>query len=165
MITRSAEYALRAALCLGKEDRAGGAALTTQQIASVAQVPTGYLAKILRALGRAGLVSAQRGLNGGYVLSRPPGQITLLDVVLAVAKSRRVLECPLELASHRHKLCPLHRRLDEAAAHVEQALRGATLAELLSEAEKCGTSPLCDSSKPMPAAGPCACVRREVPRA
>src|SRR5689334_3500576 len=126
MITQSAEYALRAATCVAEQHDGARTALTTRQIASRSRVPADYLAKILRALGRAGLVSAQRGLKGGYVLSRPPAEITLLDVVLVVVRSRRTLECPLGLASHRRALCPLHRRIDEAAAHVEHALRGVT---------------------------------------
>ncbi len=49
---------------------------TTQKIAEQTQVPSGYLSKVLQALGRAGLVEAQRGLYGGFVLSRPLDEVT-----------------------------------------------------------------------------------------
>ncbi len=61
----------------------------------------------------------------------------MLDVVNAVEKLERIRRCPLGLKSHRHKLCPLHRRLDQVAAMVEQAYAETTIAEIIAE-----TSPL-----------------------
>ena len=52
MISRTAEYALRAAVCLAESD---GQPLTASQIAEASQVPVDYLAKVMRALGRAKL--------------------------------------------------------------------------------------------------------------
>jgi Rrf2 family protein len=136
MISQSAEYSLRALLCLAAQHAAAAPplALTTRQIAQRSGVPAGYLAKLLQAVGRAGLVSSQRGVNGGFVLSRDPARITLLDVVSAVELSRRIKACPLGVPAHRHHLCPLHRRLDDAAAGVEAILRTTTLADVLAEA-------------------------------
>ena len=61
MISRTAEYALRAVVVLGSSP---GGPLTTHQIAEQTRVPSGYLSKVLQALGRAGLVEAERGLRG-----------------------------------------------------------------------------------------------------
>lgn len=47
-------------------------------------IPTRYLEQIFRRLRRAELVNAKRGPGGGYVLSRAPAAITLLDLVEAV---------------------------------------------------------------------------------
>jgi len=141
MISQSAEYSLRALLCLAAQRAAAAAkdpapplALTTRQIAQRSGIPAGYLAKLLQAVGRAGLVSSQRGLKGGFVLSRDPARITLLDVVSAVEPSRRIKACPLGFPEHRDHLCPLHRRLDDAAAGVEAIFRTTTLADVLAEA-------------------------------
>lgn len=131
MITQAAEYALRAAVCLAS--RPAGEAMTTQQIARRAGVPAGYLAKVLQVLARAGIVDSQRGANGGFVLTRPAAEVTLLDIVSAVDRSRRIRACPLGLAHAGGGLCPLHRRLDQLAASAEEMLRGTTLAQLLGE--------------------------------
>src|SRR5438270_8857183 len=109
MISASAEYALRAMVCLAG---AKGAAMTSQTVAQVSRVPPGYLAKILQHLVKAGLITSQRGLNGGFVLARRADQITLLDVVQVSDPSQRIHTCPLGIASHGARLCPLHRRLD-----------------------------------------------------
>jgi Rrf2 family protein len=148
MISQSAEYALRALLCLASQRRpvnasAAAVALTTRQIAQRSHIPQGYLAKVLQILVRARLVSSQRGLNGGFVLCHDPSEVSLLDVVSAVEPSRRIRTCPLGLSGHRDQLCPLHRRLDEAAAGVEQILRATTLADVVAESTRCGSASLC----------------------
>ena len=64
MISQTAEYALRAMVFLAMRESAA----TNEQIAQVTKVPPGYLSKILQQLGKAKLVSSQRGLGGGFVL-------------------------------------------------------------------------------------------------
>jgi Rrf2 family protein len=165
MISQASEYSLRAILCLATrrtEGTAAGAALTTQQIADRARIPAGYLAKVLQVLGRAGLVASQRGLNGGFFLKADPTTLSLLDIVAAVEPSRRIIRCPLGLAEHRVHLCPLHRRLDDAAAGVEEMLRRTTVSQLLAESaseadDSTGlTDALCAHSN-----GPCTTRRNE----
>jgi Rrf2 family protein len=167
LISLASEYSLRAIMCLAtrrNEPTAAGAALTTQQIAERARIPAGYLAKVLQVLGRAGLVTSQRGLNGGFVLKGDPATISLLSIVAAVEPSRRISGCPLGLAEHRDRLCPLHRRLDDAAAGVEEILRTTTVAQLLAESasEADGpTSPvetLCRGPNGLPSSGPSPCA-------
>jgi len=133
MFSQSAEYSLRAVACLAAH---GGSPLTTRQIAAASKVPPGYLAKILQALGRAGVVTSQRGLNGGFVLARDPGDMTLLDVVRVADGSNRIRKCPLGIAAHGTRLCPLHRRLDDTIAQAERALANVTLADVLEESRR-----------------------------
>jgi Rrf2 family nitric oxide-sensitive transcriptional repressor len=142
MISQSAEYSLRAVLCLAAQP--AGSALTTQQIADRARIPAGYLAKVLQTLGRAGIVTSQRGLNGGFSLAVPPNALTLLAIVSAVEPSRRITECPIGNPDHALSLCPLHRRLDAAAAGVERMLRETTVADVLVESVG---QPLCEHDK------------------
>jgi Rrf2 family protein len=128
MISQTAEYALRAIVSLANEQ---GVPCTTAQLAEATKTPAGYLAKVMQSLGRAGLITSRRGLNGGFVLRQDPSEITLLVIVNAVDPIKRYPECPLGIASHGRSLCPLHRRLDQAAAMVEQAFGETTVQELL----------------------------------
>lgn len=59
-------------------------------------VPARYLEQIFQRLRRAGIVASKRGPGGGYSLARPPGDITLLQVVEAVEGP---LGAALEMAS------------------------------------------------------------------
>jgi Rrf2 family transcriptional regulator, nitric oxide-sensitive transcriptional repressor len=139
VISQTAEYALRAVVCLAQRH---DQALTTHEIARQTRVPAGYLSKVLQALGRANLVLSQRGFHGGFTLALPPAELTVLRILNAVDPVKRIPSCPLKLTGHSGQLCPLHRRLDQAAASVEAAFAKTTIAELL--AEPTASTPLCD---------------------
>ena len=139
MFSKTVEYALRAVVHLAHESPS---ARTTAQIADATQVPRDYLAKILQGLARGGIVTTQRGVGGGVTLGRDPADLTILDVVNAVEPIRRITTCPLGLKTHGVRLCPLHRRVDDAMALVEKAFGGTTLAEVL--AEPTSSVPLCE---------------------
>ena len=138
MLSQTVEYALRAAVYLADQ---APAARTTEQIAAATRVPQAYLSKVLQSLARGGVVTSQRGMRGGFLLSRKPEELTILEVVTAVDPIRRIRECPLGFAAHGVNLCPLHRRLDDALASVEKAFHDSTLAEVLAEPTR--SVPLC----------------------
>lgn len=142
VISQTVEYALRAVAYLGQNPKPR----TTQEIARVTRVPAAYLAKVMQSLCRAGIVNSQRGIHGGFTLSRSPDELTVLETVNAVEPIQRIRECPLGLAAHGTHLCPLHRRLDEAMAQVERAFRESTLSEIL--AEPTSSIPLCEFPPP-----------------
>ncbi len=139
MLSQTVEYALRAAVYLASqvpEPR------TTDEIAGATRVPRAYLSKILQGLAKSGVVQSRRGIGGGVLLAKRPEDLTILEVVNAVEPIGRIAICPLGLVSHGDRLCPLHRRLDNALAGVEDAFRGTTLAEVLAEPSE--SIPLCD---------------------
>jgi Rrf2 family transcriptional regulator, nitric oxide-sensitive transcriptional repressor len=142
IFSQTTEYALRAVVWLASHH---ARPQTTQQIAAATRVPAGYLSKVMQALGRAGLVNSQRGLYGGFTLARPPGSIRVLEVLNAVDPVQRIKTCPLNLKSHGRELCALHRRIDDAIAHIEKAFSESTLADLL--AESSNRQPLCEAGK------------------
>ena len=139
MFSRTVEYALRAVAHLAYQAPDGR---TTEQLAAATKVPRAYLSKVLQGLRRAGVVKSQRGVGGGVALVKSPKDLTILEVVNAVEPIVRIQSCPLGLASHGVRLCPLHRRLDNALGYVENAFRSSTLAEVL--AEPSSSIPLCD---------------------
>lgn len=142
MLSQSVEYALRAVAHLAQQAPKGS---TTDQIATVTRVPKPYLSKVLQGLRRAGIVNSQRGIGGGMALARTPAELTILEVVNAVEPVKRIRSCPLGLAAHGVRLCPLHKRLDDAMASVEEAFRNTTLAEVLSDPSP--SVPLCPFPK------------------
>lgn len=128
MISQTAEYALRAIVFLAGQVEG---ARTVAQIAEATCVPAGYLAKVMQNLSRSRLVKSQRGLNGGFSLARDPHELSVLQIVNAVDPIRRFPECPLGIESHGKRLCPLHRRLDDAAQTVEDAFCQTMVSELV----------------------------------
>ena len=136
MFSLTIEYAMRAMVALASGD---GRSMTTRQIAETMKVPQSYLSKVLQALARAGLVYSTRGLKGGFVLARGPEDLNMMEILNAVSPYKRIETCPLDLSGHSSELCPLHRRLDQAMAMVQEAFEGTTLAEILSDDNPCPT--------------------------
>lgn len=143
MLSQTNEYALRAVAGLATRP---DEPMVTRDLAELTHVPPSYLSKVLQQLSRGGLVRATRGLGGGFALARPPEQITVLDVIDAVDPLQRIRTCPLGLKAHGAHLCPLHRRLDNAMAMVEDAFRQTTIAEVLAEPSR--SKPLCNVPTP-----------------
>jgi len=140
-LSQTAEYALRAAIWLSQRV---GDPQTTQQIAAGCQMPASYLVKVLQPLAKAGIVNAQRGLGGGYVLVRNPEELTLLEVLNAVEPIQRIRVCPLKISSHGSNLCALHQALDDTLAEAERNLGSQTFGELLKRKNK--SRPLCQTT-------------------
>src|SRR5919204_5704963 len=81
-VSTRGDYAARALLSLalhGSEQPT-----SVKEIAERTGLPQPYLEQILLALKGAGLVRSKRGVGGGYVLARPPAEITLGEIVSAV---------------------------------------------------------------------------------
>ena len=87
MFSQTVEYALRAAVVLA----ASATPLTTEQLARTSHVPRAYLAKLMSALARGSVVRSQRGLGGGFCLSRAAALITVYDVIEAVEPISRIV--------------------------------------------------------------------------
>jgi Rrf2 family protein len=78
-ITAQEEYGLR---CLLRLARVGeGQALTIPEIAESEKLSPPYVAKLLSVLRQAGLITSVRGRTGGYLLSRPPTEMRLGEVM------------------------------------------------------------------------------------
>ncbi len=59
----------------------GGTPTSVREIADRTGLPQPYLEQILLALKGAGIVRSKRGVGGGYVLAREPGQILLMMLI------------------------------------------------------------------------------------
>ncbi|WP_044254095.1 Rrf2 family transcriptional regulator [Rhodopirellula sp. SWK7] len=139
MLSKTAEYALRAIACMGSQV---GSPISADQLAVQTKVPRRYLTRVLQDLAAAGLVTSRPGPGGGYELCQSIDKLTILDVVNTVAPIERIRKCPLGLKSHT-SLCPLHAELDKAYAATEAAFAGVTIRELVESASP--IHPLCES--------------------
>jgi Rrf2 family iron-sulfur cluster assembly transcriptional regulator len=82
-VSTRGDYASRALLSLALHG-ATSQPTSVRDIADRTGLPQPYLEQILLALKGAGLVRSKRGVGGGYVLARPPEEITLAQIVAAV---------------------------------------------------------------------------------
>ncbi|NQU07968.1 MAG: Rrf2 family transcriptional regulator [Candidatus Abyssubacteria bacterium] len=77
-----------------------------REIAKKQRIPQKYLVQILVMLKSAGLVRSKRGADGGYLLSRPPSEITLGEVIRLVDGPLLPVKCSSEDVTATCELIP-----------------------------------------------------------
>ncbi|MFN8781682.1 MAG: Rrf2 family transcriptional regulator, partial [Pseudanabaena sp.] len=83
-LSLKSEYAILAMLELANNFAIDQPPLQIRQIATQQNIPDRYLEQLLAALKRQGLVKSQRGAKGGYILSRAPWEISLLEIIRGI---------------------------------------------------------------------------------
>lgn len=134
-ISTRGDYACRALLSLALRSEANSPTTPTsvRDIAERTGLPQPYLEQILLALKGAGLVRSKRGVGGGYILNRAPGEIRLSEIVSAVDGPITLGDFgqPHQDGSCDHEgQCVLLAIWDQAGAHMRQHLDGYTLASI-----------------------------------
>jgi Rrf2 family protein len=91
-----------------------------------------YLWQVINPLKGAGLVSSARGSRGGYILARPPEDITLRDIVTILEGPVSVVACVESPETcERSVSCIARQAWGEIEERLNDALRGITLKDLL----------------------------------
>lgn len=88
-LSAGVEWAVHCCVVLSESE----APVPAQRLAEYHGVSRTYLAKHLQLLSRAGLVASTEGRVGGYRLTRPGAEITVLDVVLAIEGDEPAFRC------------------------------------------------------------------------
>jgi Rrf2 family protein len=79
-ITSKSPYAVLALAELGRSG-AGAGPVPIGDLAKRREVPVQFLEQLFAVLRRAGVLSSQRGVKGGYTFARDPAQVSVLEVV------------------------------------------------------------------------------------
>lgn len=116
-LSAKVEYGVRAMAVLAIYYQSGPVSL--REIAGQEKISLKFLEQIFRALRRADLVTSVRGSRGGYMLSRPPVDINVGDIVRAVEGPITPVNC---LAEDNPDPC-CHRREDCLTRQVWERLR------------------------------------------
>lgn len=128
MISQTAQYALRAIVCLAIRPQVS---LTTGQLAEMTKVSPEYLSKVMQSLVRADLVSSKPGKAGGFSLKAAPETLSVLTVVEAIDPPTSNELYPLEIQSYGNVLRPLHQRLSKIQAYIRKECSEMYIKDLL----------------------------------
>ncbi len=128
-LSQTTGYAIQALRCMN--DLSCPARLIAE-IARCSGVPKPYLAKIIGALSRQGLVVAKRGYRGGISLARPPQNISLLEIVEAVEGEHWLGDCLLGFQDcTKHFVCPTQVFWQRMRREITGVLRQTSLADIV----------------------------------
>jgi Rrf2 family protein len=133
-ISAQEEYGLRCLLQLARAE-AQGESLTLGQIAALEGISVANAGKLMWILNKAGLVQSQRGIKGGYRLSRSASDIHLNEVISVLDDERVETHCKsyagvLESCVHTGD-CGIRPVIVELHQIVDNALSEITLSQLL----------------------------------
>ena len=129
VITRATEYAIRTVIFLAKQPE--GEIVLKKDICRTQEVTPAFLTKILQPLIKAGIVSSQRGVGGGFLLARDPQDINLLDLLEAEEGPLRLNHCLVEVGTcQRDTNCAAHQVWTEAQGEMVKVLEKHSIADL-----------------------------------
>jgi Rrf2 family protein len=130
--TKRADYGLMAIHYIAAHGEDG--AVSAKRIAEEFHIPPERLAKILQRLAKRKLIASHNGPKGGYVLTQPPEEITVGQVVRALEGPIRIVSCMSETDDcPQFSRCNLRRPVQKVQASVSRLLDTMTLAELAGE--------------------------------
>jgi Rrf2 family protein len=127
-LSRTVAYAVRATLQLAQTG--SDTPVPCSKLAADGNMPERFLLQILRSLVTHGILRSTRGVDGGYALTRPPEQISLLDVIEAI-------EGPLDTGENMSEGLPvesqerLHGALRQITDDARQQLEAIKFSQLL----------------------------------
>lgn len=104
--------------------------VSVKSIAQTFTVSNAHLAKVMQRLARWGLVTSSRGPAGGFKLSRPAGQITLLEIYECMESTLETRPCLLSESICSGSACLLGDTIAKVNAQVKKALANTTLEDL-----------------------------------
>lgn len=128
MLSQGVGYA---AVALGFVAAAGGKPVLVKEIAEAAEIPAPYLAKIVHALAKRGVLNTQRGVGGGVTLARPATEISLYDLCEAMDDPVVQPRCMLGTAMcSDDRACPAHKFWTTHRNKALEFLKGTLVADI-----------------------------------
>jgi Rrf2 family protein len=129
VITRATEYAVRTVIYLAQQPQ--DEIVLKKDICRTQEVTPAFLTKILQPLIKAGIVSSQRGVGGGFLLDKPAEEINLLDILQAEEGPLKLNHCLVDATfCERDSYCAAHEAWHEAQAAMVEILRHQNIAIL-----------------------------------
>ena len=129
--TRST-YGLRAIINLAKREKFGSVSLAV--IAKQENISLKYLERLFANLKKAGLIKAEIGANGGYLLAKSAKQINVYDIIKALEGKLNSFHCTGEnekIYCNSQCHCEITMILSKVEQAISSALRDIKLSQLL----------------------------------
>ena len=146
-ISTKGRYGLRLLIDIALHQEAGVVNLKT--IAGRQGISVKYLWQVANPLKAAGVLRVSRGAHGGFVLGRPPEEITLLDIVSILEGAPSLVECVEMRGCGKAGVCAAHVLWCQLSQTLERAMKAVTLRDaarlqkrLLAAEPAAGPSPL-----------------------
>jgi len=121
-LSKRGSYATAAAICLARAYESGQPK-KLREISAEMDIPRTFVSQILGDLVHAGIAVSSFGRDGGHRLARPPGQVSVAEVIEAAEGPLASERCALGDGPCRwHDVCPMHETITKATASLREVL-------------------------------------------
>ncbi len=129
LYSKRCEYTLRALAYAASRD--AGERIRVPDVCENIGIPESYTRKAFQELAHAGFLEVQRGPGGGYALSRPAEEISVMDVIEAVDGKGAFDQCVLGFKEcNADRPCPLHHVWTAGKNKLIEELRNTSIREV-----------------------------------
>ncbi len=130
MLSTTSKYALKALVSMARMQN--GKARRCQDLALETKIPINYLYKILLALRNADILTAARGMTGGYKFSKSPEEIHLIEVVQIFEGKKKRAMCFLgdDHECSDHSPCSAHELWRKVQLVLRRFLESTTIVDI-----------------------------------
>jgi len=131
LITRASEYAILSLIVLSKAE----APIDSETLSNQLSIPKSFLAKILQALAKKGILKSYKGVNGGFALLKDASEINMLEIMSTVeGKAPAVFDCASsadDCPSDKAHLCHIWPFLNKLQGKIDVFLSELKLSDIL----------------------------------
>ena len=131
LLTKKSEYALLSLVTIAKSENP----INVDALSRELNISKSFLAKIMQALSKQGILDSFKGINGGFMLARPSDQITIFEITTAAEEkipsvfecSPSIHSCPSQLGS----CCTIWPLLNNLQDKINVFLKDLTLKDIM----------------------------------
>jgi len=133
LITRASEYAILSLILLAKTKEPQDSETLSRELS----ISKSFLAKILQALAKNGILKSYKGVNGGFTLAKEVHAINMLEIMSCVeGKAPAVFDCASsesDCPSDKADICSIWPFLNRLQGKIDSFLKELTLADILED--------------------------------
>ena len=137
ILSTKGRYGLKAMFELGLHHGRGPVPLKV--IAVNQRIPENYLEQLIAILRKAGLVKSVRGAQGGYMMMKPPNEITVADVLLTLEGPLAPSECVMDSdksSCDNAEKCITRTVWERIRVSIHEVIESTTLQDMIDDHEK-----------------------------
>jgi len=132
LITKASEYALLSLIMISQKE----APQDVDTLSTQLDISKSFLAKILQALAKEGILHSFKGAHGGFTLAKEPSEISIQRIIAcAEKKPTRVMECTSaqgHCPSNKADFCKIFPFLNKLQSKIDDFLDNMTLKDIIS---------------------------------
>ena len=105
--------------------------ISVKKLAKIISASDNHLSKVMQRLSKANLVSSINGPNGGFLITKTPDSIRIIDIYEAIEGKLPLANCMFSKKICKKKYCPMSNFIENISNKVSTFFLNTKLSELI----------------------------------